>query len=60
MTSAPAYEEIRQRALELVESRRIDPVLDRDAARAVVTGAVDEYKGERTSDMDAPSITRAT
>jgi pilus assembly protein CpaF len=44
MPSAPAYDEIRQRALELVESTRIDPVRDRDAARAVVSGAVDEYQ----------------
>jgi pilus assembly protein CpaF len=44
VTSAPAYDEIRRRALELVESRRIDPVLERDMARALVTGAVDEYQ----------------
>ena len=44
MTSAPAYDEIRRRALELVESRRIDPVLERDMARALVTGAVEEYQ----------------
>lgn len=44
MTIAPAYEEIRRRALELVETRRIDPVGDRDAALAVVRGAVDEYQ----------------
>ena len=44
MPSAPAYDEIRQRALELVESTRIDPVRDREAARAVVSGAVDEYQ----------------
>jgi pilus assembly protein CpaF len=43
-SSAPAYEEIRRRALELVESTRIDPVNDRDAARAVVTTSVDEYQ----------------
>ena len=44
MTVAPAYEEIRRRALELVETTRIDPVQDRDAARAVVSGAVEEYQ----------------
>lgn len=44
MTLAPAYEEIRRRALELVETRRIDPVGDRDAARDVVRGAVEEYQ----------------
>lgn len=44
MTAAPAYEEIRRRALELVETRRIDPVGDRDSALAAVRGAVDEYQ----------------
>lgn len=44
MTLAPAYEEIRRRALELVETTRIDPVQDREAARSVVTGAVEEYQ----------------
>lgn len=42
--TAPAYEEIRRRALELVETTRIDPVKDRDGARAVVTTSVDEYQ----------------
>ena len=44
VSPAPAYEEIRRRALELVETTRIDPVKDRDAARAVVTTSVDEYQ----------------
>jgi pilus assembly protein CpaF len=39
-----AYEEIRQRALELVEAGRVDPVGNRDAARTLVAGAVDEYQ----------------
>ncbi len=43
--SAPAYDEIRRRALELVESRRIDPVLERETAtRSLVAGAVEEYQ----------------
>jgi pilus assembly protein CpaF len=44
MVTAPAYDEIRRRALELVESRRIDPVLERETARSLVAGAVDEYQ----------------
>jgi len=44
MTLAPAYEEIRRRALELVEAGRIDPAGDRDSVREVVVGAVDEYQ----------------
>ncbi|CAN5282534.1 N/A [soil metagenome] len=43
-STAPAYEEIRQRALDLVETTRIDPVKDREAARAVVSTSVDEYQ----------------
>ncbi|MGQ0849507.1 MAG: CpaF family protein [Actinomycetota bacterium] len=42
--TAPAYDEIRRRALELVETTRIDPQKDREAARAVVTDAVGEYQ----------------
>ncbi|HSL27016.1 MAG TPA: ATPase, T2SS/T4P/T4SS family [Acidimicrobiia bacterium] len=44
MTVAPAYDEIRRRALEMVESTRIDPTADRDATRALVTGVVEEYQ----------------
>ncbi len=44
MTVAPAYEEIRRRAWELVETTRIDPVQDRAAARAGVSGAVEEFQ----------------
>ncbi|HKX76411.1 MAG TPA: ATPase, T2SS/T4P/T4SS family [Acidimicrobiia bacterium] len=44
MTLAPAYEEIRRRALELVEAGRLDPAGDREAIRQVVAGAVDEYQ----------------
>lgn len=44
MTLAPAYEEIRRRALELVEAGRLDPAGDREAIREVVAGAVDEYQ----------------
>jgi pilus assembly protein CpaF len=39
-----AYEEIRRRAVALVEERRIDPQADRDRARSLIGGAVDEYQ----------------
>ena len=48
MTTTPervdAYEEIRRRALQLVERSGIDPGRDRDTARAMVNGAVDDYQ----------------
>jgi pilus assembly protein CpaF len=44
MTLAPAYEEIRQRALEMVEAGRIDPNGDRETVRQLVAGAVEEYQ----------------
>ena len=44
MTIAPAYDEIRRRALELVEAGRIDPAGNREAVRELVAGAVDEYQ----------------
>ena len=39
-----AYEEIRLRAVALVEERRIDPQADRERARSLIGGAVDEYQ----------------
>jgi pilus assembly protein CpaF len=39
-----AYEEIRRRALHLVEKSGIDPGRDRDMAREMVVGAVDDYQ----------------
>ncbi len=39
-----AYEEIRRRAVALVEERGIDVTADRNAARAVVSGAVEDYQ----------------
>ncbi len=39
-----AYEEIRLRALELVEENRVDTGTDRDVVRSLVTRAVDEYQ----------------
>jgi pilus assembly protein CpaF len=39
-----AYEEIRRRAVALVEERGIDVTSDREAAHRVVGGAVDEYQ----------------
>ena len=44
MTPAPAYEEIRRRALEMVEAGRVDPNGDRETVRQVVAGAVEEYQ----------------
>lgn len=43
-SGGPAYEEIRRRAVALVEERRIDPQADRENARSLVGGAVDEYQ----------------
>jgi pilus assembly protein CpaF len=39
-----AYDEIRSRALELVEEERLDTGTDRDSVRALVVRAVDEYQ----------------
>lgn len=39
-----AYDEIRRRALALVEERRVDVTVDADATRRVVGQAVDEYQ----------------
>jgi len=39
-----AYEEIRRRAVSVVEERGIDVSDDRSAARVVVTGAVEDYQ----------------
>jgi pilus assembly protein CpaF len=39
-----AYDEIRRRALTLVEEQRIDPLSQRERARALVAAAVDEYQ----------------
>jgi pilus assembly protein CpaF len=44
MTNPPAYEEIRRRALELVEEGRIDPAGSHDQVRELVSGAVEEYQ----------------
>lgn len=41
---ANAYESVRMRALQLVESERIDSAADRDRVRQVVVRAVDEYQ----------------
>jgi pilus assembly protein CpaF len=39
-----AYEEIRRRSLQLVERSGIDPGRDRETARTMVSGAVDDYQ----------------
>lgn len=39
-----AYDEIRRRAVEMVEERKLDPVGDRELARQIVTDAVDDYQ----------------
>ena len=44
MTNPPAYEEIRRRALELVEEGKIDPGGSHGKVRELVSGAVEEYQ----------------
>lgn len=39
-----AYDDIRRRAVELVEERKLDPVRDRESTRQIVRDAVDDYQ----------------
>lgn len=46
MEPSTAYEDIRRRAIGLMEEQRIDPDRDRDATRRVVATAVDRYQAK--------------
>lgn len=39
-----AYDEIRGRAIDMVEAQKVDPARDRDATRGLVSQAVDDYQ----------------